>query len=155
MDIAKMLTGHEFFASLLPEQVEKISRFSVSKRLKRGEVVHEYDGKATQIFVLLEGEVELRLPAGSAEPGLLINRVSRGEFFGIAPLLGAKRYTTRGVCAAPSKVLFIEAKPLLALLNANPTIDRQVMAVVARAYFDRYQKLAERIERVLAELASV
>ncbi len=154
MDIAKMLTGHELFASLLPDQVEKISRFSSSRKLKKGEIVHEYDAKATHVFVLLEGQVELRLPAGGSGPGLLISRVSKDEFFGIAPLLGSKTYTTRGVCAAPSKVLVIEAKPLLALLRANPAIDHQVMTVVARAYFHRYQGLAERIERVLAELGS-
>ncbi len=154
MDIARMLTGHELFGSLLPDQVEKISGFSASRKLKNGEVVHDFDGKATHVFVLLEGQVELRLPGGAGDAGVLVSRVGTDEFFGIAPLLGSKRYTTRAVCAGASKVLFIEAKPLLALLRANPVIDHQVMTAVARAYFERYVGLAGRVQRAFRDLSA-
>jgi len=152
MEIASMLTGHELFGSLLPDQVEKVTRFSASRKMKKGEVVHEFDGKATHVFTLLEGEVQLRLPTGEGEGGVLVSRVGKGEIFGIAPLLGSKRYTTTAVCMGPSKVLFVEAKPLLALLRTNPVVDRQVMSVVARAYFDRYVSLEARVRQAFTDL---
>jgi len=153
MDISKMLTGHQLFKSFLPEQVDKISRFSSSRTLQKGEIVYMPDRKATHVFVLLEGEVHLRLSSGTGESGLLVSRVAKGEFFGIAPLLGSDRYTTNAQCAKPSKALFIEAQPLIEMLKANPIIGQQVMTLVARTYFDRYQVLMERIQKVLNDLA--
>ena len=152
MQMSKMLTGHEFFQSLLPEMVDKISSISAAKKMEKGDAVYGVDKKATHVFVLLEGQVELRIPSSSCDSGLLVSKVSRGEFFGIAPLMDADRYTTMAVCTRTSKVLFIEAKPLIAMLRNYPLVGYQFMTVVARAYFERYQNLMERIQKVLADL---
>ncbi|MBP1595723.1 MAG: cyclic nucleotide-binding domain protein [Acidobacteria bacterium] len=152
MQISKMLTGHEFFRSLLPEMVDRISNISSAKKIEKGEAVYGVDKKATHIFVLLEGQVELRLPGSSGDPGFHVSRVGRGEFFGIAPLMNADRYTTLAVCTRTSKVLFIEAKPLMEMLKNHPSVGFQVMTVVARAYFERYQHLMERIQKALSDL---
>jgi CRP-like cAMP-binding protein len=151
MDVAKTLTGHDFFRPFTPDQVEKISRFATSRTLAAGDVVHELNDKTDFVFLLLEGRVELRLPGEAGESGILIKRVVRGDLFGIASILGADRYTTRGVCTEDSKVLFIEAQPLLLLLRANPEIDRLILRVVARTYFNRYQILAELVQRFLSD----
>jgi CRP-like cAMP-binding protein len=79
--------------------------------------------------------------------------VSKGELFGIAPLLDSDRYTTSALCTKASRVLFIEAKPLIELLSKNPLTALKMMSVVARAYFDRYQILIERVQRALSDLA--
>jgi CRP-like cAMP-binding protein len=79
--------------------------------------------------------------------------VSKGEFFGIAPFLDAERYTTSALCTKTSKVLFIEARPLIELLSNHPLIGLKMMSVVARAYFDRYQSLIDRVQRALSDLA--
>jgi hypothetical protein len=50
-------------------------------------------------------------------------------------------------------VLFIEAKPFIELLRANPLIDLQIMRMVARAYFARYEMLAELVQRFLSDPA--
>jgi len=151
MDVAKTLAGHEFFRPFTPEQVEKISRFATSKTLAGGDVVHELNGKTTHVFLLLEGRVDLLLPGDGGEAGILIKRVVRGDLFGIASILGSDRYTTRGVCTEDSNVLFIEARPLLELLRANPEIDRLILRVVARTYFHRYQIMAELVQRFLSD----
>ncbi len=105
------------------------------------------------VFVLLDGQVHLRFPGGNGEEGPLVSRIGRGELFGIAPLLGSDRYTTRAQCATTAKVLFVEARALLDLLKANPVIGHHVMTAVARAYFDRYELLMQRVQKVLADLA--
>lgn len=153
MNISKMLTGHTLFQSFPPEQVESISRVSSSRELEKGAIIYDSDRKATHVFVLLEGEVHLRMPATQGETGMLVSRVGKGEFFGIAPLLGCDRYTTRAQCAGASKILYIEAQALATLLKANPLIGQQMMSVVARVYFDRYQRMIERIQKVITDLA--
>jgi CRP-like cAMP-binding protein len=147
-----MLTGHELFRSFLPNEIEEISAFSSARRLDKGQVIYRPDRKATHIFVLLEGEVQLRLPTGHDDTGIVVTRVGHGELFGIAPLLGADGYTTSACCTKASKVMFIEARPLLQMLLANPLAGQQVMAAVARIYFDRYQIMIGRIRKVINEL---
>jgi len=149
----KMLTGHAFFRSLLPEQVERIRGFSSTRTLEKGTTIYNPDRKATHVFVLLEGDVHLLMPGVGDRRGLLVDRVGKGEFFGIAPLLDADRYTTKAQCVKNCKVLFIEAKPLLKVLSEFPAVGRQIMTAVARAYFDRYQSLMERVQRILTDLA--
>jgi len=153
MSVGRMLTGHEFFHSFLPEQVAAISGFTSARKLDKGDIIYRPDRNATHVFVLLDGQVELRLPSGIGEMGFLVSSVSKGEFFGIAPFLGAERYTTSALCTKASRVLFIEAKPLIELLSNHPLIGLKMMSVVARAYFDRYQSLIDRVQRALSDLA--
>jgi CRP-like cAMP-binding protein len=155
VNASPMLAGHDMFHSFLPDEVERVSAFSSTRVLEKGEIIYRPDRLASHVFVLLEGEVHLHLAtaAGSAS-ALLISRVGKGQFFGIAPLLGFNRYTTFAQCAETSRVLFIEAQPLLRILKDNPIAGHQVMTVVARAYFDRYQLAMERIQRVLSDLVN-
>jgi CRP-like cAMP-binding protein len=153
MGVSKMLTGHFFFSSFLPEDVAAISKFASARTLDKGEIIYGPDRKATHVFVLLDGQVELRLPSGTSELGFVVSRVGKGEFFGIAPLLGSERYTTSALCTKASKVLFVEAKPLIEMLNKNPLIGLKMMSIVAGAYFSRYQSLVERVQKALADLS--
>ena len=153
MSVSKMLTGHDIFRSFLPEQVAAISKCASARKLEKGEIIHQPDRKATHVFVLLDGQVELRLPSGTSELGFLVSRVSKGELFGIAPLLKSECYTTSALCTRASKVLFVEAKPLIDMLNKNPLIGLKMMSIVAGAYFSRYQSLVERVQKALADLS--
>ncbi len=150
MPLAALL-AHQLFQSLPPEHVAAISRFSHVKQLDCDEAVYGPDTKATHVFVLLDGAVELRLPDSRECRGLLVSRIQKGEFFGIAPLLDSDRYTTTACCSAKSRVVFIEARPFIQMLRANPLIGQQIMSAAARAYFDRYLALIKRIQSVLAD----
>jgi signal-transduction protein with cAMP-binding, CBS, and nucleotidyltransferase domain len=154
MDVSKVLKGHDVFRSFPPKQVDAITAFTSAKMLDKGETVYTTDRKATHVHVLLEGCVELHLRGAPAHPGLLVSRVQNGELFGVAPLLGCERYTTQAVCAAASKILYVEARPLIEMMKDNALIGQDIMSSVARAYFDRYQRLVERVQRVIADLAS-
>lgn len=153
MNVRKMLTGHVFFSQFLPQEVDAISRFTADRKLEKGEVVYGTNRKATHVFVLLDGQVELRLPSGTSEMGFMVSRVAKGEFFGIAPLLNQGYYTTSALCTKPSRVLFIETKPFMEMLNKNPLVGLNLMSIVAGAYFDRYQHLIERVQKALTDLA--
>ncbi len=153
MNIGKTLTGRQLFRPLLPEQIRKISGFSSARRFRKGALIYGPDTEARHVFILLEGEVHLRLPGAAGADGLVLGPIGRDELFGIAPLVGTSRYTTTAKCAKASRILFIEARPLVELLRANPLVGQQVMTVVARSYHDRFQLVAERIQKVLAAVA--
>jgi CRP-like cAMP-binding protein len=155
MSVTKMLKGHELFQSLSFEEVDRISSFSGLKELDKGENVFSSGTAGSHFFVLLEGRVNLRLPADAHEASLVVGRMEQGDMFGLAPLLGAGRHTTTAQCAEPSKALAIEAAPLRALLEQNSLVGLQVMSVAAQAYFSRYVETLKRLQKVVNEIGAI
>jgi len=155
MSVTKMLKGHELFQSLSFEDVDKISNFSGVKDLRKDEVVFTSGGVGTHFFVLLEGIVNLRLPADAHEASLVVGRIEKGDIFGLAPLLGAGRHKTTAQCAEPCRVLSIEAEPLRKLLEESPFVGIHVMRMAAEAYFTRYVETLRRVQKVINEIAAI
>ncbi len=155
MNAPRMLKGHELFQSLSFEEVDGISSFSGFKELQKGEHVFQSGSAGSHFFVLLEGRVNLRLPADAHEASLVVGRVEKGDIFGLAPLIGTGRHTTTAQCVEPGKVLAIEADPLRALLERNSPVGLQVMSVAAQAYFSRYIETLKRLQKVVNEIAAI
>lgn len=155
MSVTKLLTGHELFRSLRFEDVDRINSFSGLKDLDADAFVFERGMQGSHIYVLLEGQVHLRLPAGAHEASLGVGRIEKGEIFGLAPLLGAGRHLTSARCAEPCKVLAIEAAPLRELLEQEHAVGFHIMSMAAQAYFTRYVETLERVRKVINEIAVV
>jgi CRP-like cAMP-binding protein len=152
MSVSNMLKGHDLFRSLTPKEMERVSSVSSPKSFRKGEAVHQDDGFATHIFVLLEGEVQLRLPSHPGDAGVPVGKATAGEIFGIAPLLGAQRYTATATCLTSCEVLAIEAAPLKDVLDRNPQAALAMTAAVARSYYSRYLNLLKRLHGVVGQL---
>jgi len=153
MNIGTMLKGHDLFKSFPPDEVDRLTRHSSAKILEQGETIYTADQAATHVFVLLDGEVHLRLDEGPGPVDVLVSRVKEGELFGLAPLIGCARYSTRADAARASKVLYVEARPLIDALREHPAIGHEIMSAVARAYFERYKGLMERVKKVVTDLS--
>lgn len=153
MSVAAVLKGHDIFKALPVEQVDRISQVSAMRSLGKGETVYMFDGLASHTFVLIEGRVALKLPAGTGQAPAVVARVGKGELFGLAPLLGGKRYTTTAECVEPCKVFFVEAAPLLKVLKQYPDVGFQVMSALASAYLHRYEETVKHFQGALSQIA--
>jgi CRP-like cAMP-binding protein len=128
---------------------------SSTETYEAGETIIKVGGAPTHVFLLLEGAVNLRLPAHPAEFGIVVSQIEKGELFGISPLLGSSRYTAAAQCAGASTVLAIEAKPLRALLKANPVVGFHIMTQVAQVYFSRYMSVLKILQGVVGQIALI
>lgn len=155
MGIATMWKGHELFESLRFEDVDKINGFSGIKELTTDEFVFTAGAAATHLYVVLEGKLLLRLAAQAHETSLVVGRFAKGDFFGLASLVGVERHTTSAQCIEPCKVLAIEATPLRALLKEESNVGYQIMRAAARTYFSRYIESLKRVQRVANDLAAI
>jgi CRP-like cAMP-binding protein len=155
MSVTKMLKGHELFQSLSFEEIETISGIAGVKEYGAGEEIFASDTAGSHFFVVLEGSVDLRLPADAHESSFVVGRMERGDIFGLAPLLGKGRHTTTARCGEPTTVLAIEATPLMELLEQNCSVGLQVMRVAAQAYFSRYVETLSRLQNVVNEIAAI
>jgi CBS domain-containing protein len=152
MSVATMMKGHELFQSLSFEEIEKVSTFSVSNNLERGDEVFRSGILGSHFFVLLEGEIHLRLPAKAHETSLVVGRIDSGGIFGLSPLLGSPRFTTTAVCHTKCTVFAVEVVPFRALLEDNSQVGLRVMSVAANAYFTRYVETLKRIQNVVNDI---
>lgn len=153
MAVSKMLKGQEIFQSLTFEEVDEVSNFSGIKEYRKDEIVFCGGDLGTHFFVLLEGGVNLRLPADAHEASFVVGRIGIDDIFGLAPLLGAGRHRTTAKCTEFCRILAIEAEPLQALFKRNLMVGHQIMRLVARAYFTRYVGTLSRLQKVVNEIA--
>jgi CRP/FNR family cyclic AMP-dependent transcriptional regulator len=155
MTIERTIRGHEMFGALSAKEVSLISGVSSEKHFEAGDVIYRHEGRVSHVFLNLEGQILLRLPAQSGEISLVISRVDPGELFGVAPLLGAERHTATAVAAEPSDVLAIEARPLREILQGNPVAGMQLIGRVARVYFDRYVAVMNSLQGVVNQISLI
>jgi thioredoxin reductase (NADPH) len=153
--VGAILKAQDLFASLTPEEIDRVSRFSAVKKLAAGEAVYRHDTPATHLFVLLKGRVVLRLPAHGSELGLVLRRAEPGHFLGLAALAGSERYTVTAVCTAASEVLAIDIRPFKELLYANPRVGYEIMRAVAQGYCERSVEVAHRLQAIVDQIEFV
>ncbi len=152
MSVATMMKGHELFQSLSFEEIEEVSTFSASNSFEKGDEVFRSGFLGTHFFVVLDGEIHLRLPAKAHETSLIVGRIDRGGIFGLSPLLGSPRFTTTAVCHSKCTIFAVEAIQFRALLDNNPQVGLRVMSVAANAYFSRYVETLKKIQNVVNDL---
>ncbi len=155
MSIDRILRGHDIFQALSVEQAHALSGFSSLKQLDAGETVFKYDDAAGHVYMLMQGSVELRLPARQDDFSMVISKVEKGELFGLSPLLDSPKYTSTAQCAGAAEVLSIEAKPLRELLRQNLPVGFDIMNQVAHIYFSRYIDVLKNLQGVVNQISLI
>ena len=105
--------------------------------------------------MLLEGSVDLRLPANPPDYSFVIARIEQGELFGLSPLLDSERYTASALCRGDTDLLSIEAVPFRELLRANDLAGFNIMNQVAHIYFTRYIDVLKNLQGVVNQISMI
>lgn len=144
----KQLVGHDVFQLLRPDQVSAISETAEEVSLKVGETVFRRGDGADYFFVVLEGQVALRLPSKEGL-SLLIDEVGRGTIFGSCICFQIDSYTLTAQCTEDSRLLKVRAATLKKLLDDDPVLGYAVQTLVSRVYFKRYLDTAQKLQAIL------
>ncbi|HVP12915.1 MAG TPA: cyclic nucleotide-binding domain-containing protein [Phycisphaerae bacterium] len=155
MSIGAIVKGQDLFASLTPEEVHNVSRFSSVKKYERGDIVYRAGTPASHLFVLLKGRVLMRLPSQEQETGLVFSKAGPGDFLGLAALAGSERYTVTASCLEASEIQVIEVRPFRELLDANPRVGFQLMSAVAKSYCERSVGVLQRLQAIVSQIEFV
>ena len=144
------LEEKEIFSLLTSKQIAEISEIAVIKDFEEGQIVYDQKETAKNLFILLEGEVSLRIPSKkdmSIEKfSLEIEKISNhGELFGTNFLFGLKRYMTRARIKKPSKIMILDAEKFLYIIRENRS-EFVVMSYLAKVYFQRYINTMKELE---------
>ena len=155
MTVGRILKGHDLFQALNVNQMNEISVFSSVRKLNTHEILFTHGAPSSHVFMLMEGSVNLLLPAKSRDFDLIVSKIDKGELFGLSPLLDSKKYTTTARCTEPTQVLAIEAKPFRELLKSDPLVGFDIMNQVARVYFARYIEVLKSLQGVVSQISLI
>jgi len=136
------IENKEIFSLLTSKQISEISEAAIIKEYKADQFIYEQKDMAKNLYILLEGEVSLRVPSRNDTSiesfSLEIEDIDRpGKLFGTNLLFDVKRYFTRAMVIKPSKVMMLDAKKFLEIIRKNGS-EFIVMSYLARVYFHRY-----------------
>jgi thioredoxin reductase (NADPH) len=124
------LTAEEkqrIFPSLTPVQIARMSPHGHRRRLQPGEVLLQPGDRTVEIYVVLQGRLELLRVVGAAE--LPVTDLHSGQFTGEVNVLTGRRALLRIRAADESEVLVIPRDELLGLVQTDSEISDTLMRV--------------------------
>jgi CRP-like cAMP-binding protein len=149
--VIEKLQSHELFGLLTPKEVERLSNASGIVKLKKGEKFYSEGVPASNLFVLLNGKVELRRPTKGGL-SFLVDDVLGGGVFGVSSLTGGERYLLNAECVEDSEVLKVESRVLRNILDENPAAGYATQRRISQIFFKRYVDAMEKLQTVVQAL---
>ncbi len=145
------LESHEIFQLLRPEQVNTLSAAAEEISLRAGDVVFQRGEAADNFYVVLEGQVALRLPRADGV-SVLIDEVTEGTIFGSCVCFQIDSYTLSATCSADSRILKIKAATLKKLMDDDPIMGYAIQTHISRAYFKRYVDTMRKLQSIIQSI---
>jgi CRP-like cAMP-binding protein len=136
---------------LRAEQVDALSSASQVVKLKTGAEVYRRGEKALDFYIVLSGEVALRLP-GRGGASILIDQLTEGALFGSCVSLALNCYMCSTQCTKDSELLKIRTEALKHLLDDDPRMGYAVQSHISRVYFDRYMETMKKLQAVVMNI---
>ena len=146
------LRKEEVFEFLRPDQVDVLSNAAEVLRLSAGEFVY-YQGKsADSLYVLLSGQVALRLP-GKAGVSILIDQLSeKGTMFGSSLSFRIGSYATTAQCMEDTELLKVRTSALKRLLDDDPRMGYAIQSKISEIYFRRYLEAMRKLQAIVMNI---
>jgi CRP-like cAMP-binding protein len=145
------LKAHDVFRYLAPEQVRVISNSAELITRTAGDTVYYMGTPATHLYVLLHGQIALRLP-GREGISLLIDQLGEGSLFGSCICIDMSTYYLTAQCVSDVEMLRIEAKLLRRLMEEDLTMGFALQQHITKVYFTRYVETMKKLQSIILSL---
>jgi len=131
----------ELFDTLEASQLNTLLVNSSVKSYSQGETIFQQGGDAKQLYILIQGEVDLTVKAHEQVDFMTSKIEKEGAVFGTPSLVEPFRYNVTATCLMPTKVLLIEADHLKRMMEEDPKMGMEIMRKLASIYFNRLNEL--------------
>jgi CRP-like cAMP-binding protein len=145
------LKGQEIFSFLRPEQVDSLNDAAEVIKMKAGEEVYTKGEKADNFYVVLTGEIALRLP-GRGGVKILIDELTNGTMFGSCVCLDLDSYVCTAQCTKDSELLKIRTTALKELLDDDPRMGYAIQSRISQIYFKRYMETMKKLQAIVMNI---
>lgn len=151
MPVKERLESQDVFGFLTPKQVDTISNAAQTVRHKVGDTVYSQGEPAKCIYVVLEGEILLRLP-GKGGLSVPLDVATPGAMFGSCMCFDIEAYSTTAQCTKDSKLLKIKAAALSDLMDEDLRMGYAMQRRLSQIYFKRYLNTMGKLQTVVMSL---
>jgi CRP-like cAMP-binding protein len=145
------LEGQGVFQFLRPEQIKAISDVAEVVRYHAGDTIYRKDARADYFFVVLEGQVSLRLP-GQSGVSVQIDELTKGAMFGSCVCFQLVNYSLNAQCTSDSTLLKIESATLKELMDRDLVMGYTIQTQISRIYFNRYIDTMKKLQAIVLDL---
>lgn len=145
------LAAHEIFSYLSPNQVDAISNVSEAVTRSAGDTLYYMGAPASHLYVLLHGQVALRLP-GRGGVSLLIEQLGEGSLFGSCVCFDIDSYSLTAQCLTETQLLRIEASTLRRLMEKDLPMGFALQRHISKVYFRRYVETMKKLQSIVMSL---
>jgi (2Fe-2S) ferredoxin len=158
MSVLERLQEMDIFKDLTPDQRRAVGEGCEEKSFKGGERLFAEREEAAHLWVLTDGEVDLRfdLPGRPSSPQNTILTVGRGQALGWSSLVPPYEYKLSAYCAGEScSVIRIEKPFLLDLFKKDHLLGYRIIKFLNGVASLHFQQLQESDRRLPAALTTV
>jgi CRP-like cAMP-binding protein len=132
----------DLFVGLSPNTLKAVMAAGTRHAFPAGDFVYHRDDPADFLYILIEGDIRLRMGDEGAE---LFTITVLGEVFGWSSLIGRERHTVSAVCRRLSAVLKMDKHRLIAIFEADPESGFVFYQQLARALGNRLLQIYETV----------
>jgi CRP/FNR family transcriptional regulator, cyclic AMP receptor protein len=138
MPLATLLKQIDVFFDLSPTQLKMIADLCEERRCQAGETIFEENSSGSELYIIAQGEVEIKINPSVISPEGTTNGASetlatlrRGQSFGEIALVDQGLRTATAICAADTLLLVLPRRQLIALCEADPPLGYHLMRNLA------------------------
>lgn len=143
------LKGLGMFEALDEQELAQISAMARELACSAGDTLFQEGDLGSQIYILLEGSVSIRVMLSSRPESIVVASLNRpGQLVGWSGLV-SQTYTASAVCESESRLLAINGQELHAALQANPHMGYHVMDHVAQIIGERLRNIQRVVLKTL------
>ena len=135
------------FQKLSQSQIEQIAAISREKQIQKGQWLFHEGQKATHIYLVKDGAVELviKVENNTIEIPIAIIRPKNG-CFGIGALVEPYLYSLSARCLNDSTLLVIEQPKLQHLMQSDPELAYTIMSNLAQKLLNRLKETRQEVK---------
>ena len=130
---AKMCEG------LIPEQVEALAALFTLFTVKMGEDFIKHDERGNEVFIIVQGSVEVEIPLVGQKDTSAIAKLGAGDSVGEFALLREARRSASAHSIAESTLVRAKSDEILNLFNSQPAMGYCVCRNLGRILVDRLE----------------
>jgi CRP-like cAMP-binding protein len=116
-----------------------------------GDTIYRKGEPATYFYVVLDGQVSLRLP-GKAGISIQVDELSRGAMFGSCVCFQFPDYSLTAQCSTDARVLQLDAATLKELMDQDLVMGYAIQTQISRIYFNRYLDTMKKLQAIVMNL---
>lgn len=141
----------EVFQFLRPDQLKKVSDVAKVELFHAGETIYEKGTRADYFYIVLEGQVSLRLPTRSGVT-IQIDELTSGAIFGSCVCFQLTDYSLNAQCSRDARLLKISSTTLKELMDQDLLMGYTIQTQISRIYFQRYIETMNKLQSIVLNL---